>query len=238
MTAGPVRAESAGPADERSTAIDALDAQVSGCDNVVTGAVVPAAPAPPPAVPRPIVRPRHYRLLDEEQTGTRVTPNFDEFYAAHFRGITVQVYAYFGDMAEAQDVSQEAFCRAFSRWHKISGYDDPVAWVRRVAWNLATSRWRRMRTALNFARKYREEHAPAPGPDHVALTAALATLPERQRRAVVLHYLADLPIAEIALQESVAEGTVKSWLHRARAALAQQLSDDQPTEDGEEVRDA
>ncbi|HEY3504776.1 MAG TPA: SigE family RNA polymerase sigma factor [Actinocatenispora sp.] len=161
-------------------------------------------------------------------------PTFDEFYAANVRGITVQIYAYFGNIADAQDVVQEAFCRAYPRWETLRGYDDPVAWVRRVAWNLATSRWRRMRTAMRFARKQREEHIPGPGPDHVALTAALATLPERQRRAVVLHYLADLSVAEIARRESVAEGTVKSWLHRARAALAERLTD----RSGEEVDDA
>ena len=115
------------------------------------------------------------------------------------------------------------FCRAFSRWSKIAGYDDPVAWVRRVAWNLATSKWRRMKTAMNFARKHREEHASEPSPDHVALTAALKTLPERQRRAIVMHYLADLSVADIARQENVAEGTVKSWLHRARLEVLDRL---------------
>jgi RNA polymerase sigma-70 factor (ECF subfamily) len=59
----------------------------------------------------------------------------------------------------------------------------------------------------------------------VVLTQALATLPERHRRAVVLFHLADLSIAEIAEQEGVAEGTVKAWLHRGRAALAVQLSE-------------
>ena len=150
---------------------------------------------------------------------------FDEFYAACFRPLTVQLFAYTGDMAAAQDVVQEAFCRALSRWKRVADLDDPAGWVRRVAWNLATSRWRRARTALAFARRHREEHAAAPSPDRVALARALSTLPEQQRRAVILHYLADLPIGEIARQEGVAEGTVKSWLHRGRTALAAQLTD-------------
>lgn len=177
---------------------------------------------------------RRLRLVSATDDAAAKAPSFDEFYAANVRGITVQIYAYFGNIADAQDVVQEAFCRAYPRWETLRGYDDPVAWVRRVAWNLATSRWRRMRTAMRFARKQREEHIPGPGPDHVALTAALATLPERQRRAVVLHYLADLSVAEIARRENVAEGTVKSWLHRARAALADRLAD----RSGEEVDDA
>jgi RNA polymerase sigma-70 factor (sigma-E family) len=153
-------------------------------------------------------------------------PTFDEVYAAHYADLTVQLYAYFGDRQEAQDVVQEAFCRALARWRKVSRYDDPVAWIRRVAWNLAVSRWRRARTALGFLRRQSpaELHADGPGPDRVALVAALAELPDNHRRALVLHYLADMPIAEVADREGVAEGTVKSWLHRGRAALAARLN--------------
>jgi RNA polymerase sigma-70 factor (ECF subfamily) len=150
--------------------------------------------------------------------------DFDELYHAHFRSLTAQLAAYCGDLSLAQDLTQEAFCRAFARWSKVSRYDDPVGWVRRVAWNLATSRWRRLRTAQSFLRRQREEHVPGPSPDRVALHTALALLPANHRRAVVLHYLADLSVAEIAAQENVAEGTVKSWLYRGRAALASRLS--------------
>ena len=151
--------------------------------------------------------------------------DFSEFYAAHFHSLTVQLFAHTGDLSEAQDVVQEAFCRALARWPRLVGYDDPIAWVRLVAWNLATSRWRRVRTALVFARRQREEVVPAPSPDRVALVAALSRLPERHRQAVVLHYLADLPLTMIAAELGVAEGTVKSWLHRARTTLAAQLVD-------------
>ncbi|AEV81636.1 RNA polymerase subunit sigma-70 [Actinoplanes sp. SE50] len=153
-------------------------------------------------------------------------PSFDEVYAAHYADLTVQLYAYFGDRQEAQDVVQEAFCRAFTRWRKVSGYGDPVGWIRRVAWNLAVSRWRRVRTSIGFLRRQTvaELHTEGPGPDRVALISALATLPGAHRRALVLHYLADMPITEVARREGVAEGTVKSWLHRGRAAMAARLN--------------
>jgi RNA polymerase sigma-70 factor, ECF subfamily len=150
-------------------------------------------------------------------------PDFEDFYAASFTSLCVQLHPYTGDLAEAQDVVQEAFCRALSRWSRISQYDDPVAWVRKVAWNLATSRWRQVRTAHAFVRKQREEHTPGPDPQHVDVVAALAQLPPRQRQAVVMHYLMDTPIAEIAAQTGAAEGTVKSWLHRARTTLDSEL---------------
>ena len=151
--------------------------------------------------------------------------SFDELYAAHYGDLTVQLYAYFGDQQEAQDVVQEAFCRALSRWRTVAHYDDPVAWVRRVAWNLALSKWRATRTALTFLRHRRrtEIEVDGPSPERVALVAALATLSAQHRRAVVLHYLADLTLPEIAEREGVPVNTVKSWLHRARAALAAQL---------------
>jgi RNA polymerase sigma-70 factor (sigma-E family) len=152
-------------------------------------------------------------------------PTFDEIYAAHYTSLTVQLYAYFGNRQEAQDVVQEAFCRALARWSSLADYDNPAAWVRRTAWNLAVSRWRRARTALNFLNRQRAEEPQADGPssEWVALVTALAELPATQRRAMVLHYLGDLPIAEIAEREGVAIGTVKSWLHRARGSMAELL---------------
>jgi len=105
--------------------------------------------------------------------------DFNDFYAATYADLTVQVHAYLGDLHEAQDVAQEAFCRALSRWGQISTYDDPAAWVRRVAWNLATSRWRRLRTIRAFHRRQRDEPVvDGPGPDRIALVRALATLPD------------------------------------------------------------
>jgi RNA polymerase sigma-70 factor (ECF subfamily) len=148
---------------------------------------------------------------------------FDDFYAAYFRRLTVQICAYVGNLAEAQDVVQEAFCRAWPRWQAIAAYDDPYAWVRRVAWNVATSRWRRVRTATAFAATERAEVEPELSADRVDITRALAHLPAAQRKAVVMHHLAGMSVAEIAQECRVPEGTVRSWLHRARTALADRL---------------
>lgn len=150
---------------------------------------------------------------------------FAELYRGHFHRLAVQLYAYLGDHAEAQDVTQEAFCRALERWETVSGYDDPAAWVRRVGWNLATSRLRRVQIAWRHLARQREQHVAGPEPDHVDLVRALSTLPGRQRHALVLHYLGGLSTAEIAVQEGAAEGTVRSWLTRGRAMLAARLND-------------
>jgi RNA polymerase sigma-70 factor, ECF subfamily len=150
--------------------------------------------------------------------------DFDEFYATNFQRLTLQMLAYLGELGDAQDVVQEAFCRAYARWKSVSTYDEPVAWVRRAAWNLATNRLRRRRTVLRFLSRQREDHTPGPGLDRVVLVRALASIPANQRKALVLHYMAQLSVREIAAQENVAEGTVKSWLSRGRDALAAQLA--------------
>jgi RNA polymerase sigma-70 factor, ECF subfamily len=161
--------------------------------------------------------------------------DFASLYRAHFNRVAVQLFAYLGDHGEAQDVTQEAFCRALERWTKISAYEDPSAWVRRVAWNLATSRLRRAQVALRHLTRQREEHVPGPEPDRIDLVRALATLSPVHRRAVILYHLAHLSTAEIAEHEGVAEGTVRSWLTRGRAALASQF-DDTRVDDTKEAR--
>jgi RNA polymerase sigma-70 factor (ECF subfamily) len=151
--------------------------------------------------------------------------DLEEFYAAHVHGLILQLYAYTGDLGTAEELVQEAFCRALPRWPRIRTYDDPAAWVRRVAWNLATSRWRRARAAREFSHRHRADPVEGPGPDRVVLVGALAKLPANHRRVVVLYHLADLPIGEIAQQLGVAEGTVRVWLHRGRTALAALLTE-------------
>jgi RNA polymerase sigma-70 factor (ECF subfamily) len=150
--------------------------------------------------------------------------SFAEFYSAAFGPLTSQLHAFTGSHAEAQDLVQEAFCRALARWPRVSGYDDPYAWVRRVAWNLAVSGWRRSR----LLRLWQRELAPAdeqePTGEQLDLARALAKLPVEQRQTLVLHYLADMSIADVAQFTGVPEGTVKARLHRGRNALAEILA--------------
>ncbi len=157
--------------------------------------------------------------------------DFADFYAATFHSLCLQLYVYTGDLATAQDMVQEAFCRALPRWSTLCTYDDPAAWIRKVAWNLATSRWRQLRKFAGLTH-LRDGVVEAPGVERIDLMNALASLPPRQRQAVVLHYLADASIAEIAVVTGTSEGTIKSWLHRARASLAGQLTGDGETGSG------
>src|SRR3954465_1853532 len=146
--------------------------------------------------------------------------DFAAFYNATWRRTVACAYAVLGDLGAAEEAAQEAYTKAWPRWSKLSTYDDPGAWVRQVATRQAISRWRRGRTAHRFLSRSRPpEHAPAPDENTVALVTALRSLPEAQRRALVLHPLAGFTVAEIAAQERCPEGTVKARLSRGRAAL-------------------
>ena len=158
-------------------------------------------------------------------TADRGAAGFDEFYDATAMRMVRYVFALTGNISDAQDIAQEAFARAWQRWDSVRGFEAPEAWVRRVATNLAISRFRRDRIARAAARYLIAADVPEISPDTVALVAALRTLPERQRVVVVLHYVADLPIRQIATELRCPVGSVKAWLSRGRGALAIALSD-------------
>jgi RNA polymerase sigma-70 factor, ECF subfamily len=166
--------------------------------------------------------------------------DFDDLYRATNRRLLQYAYAMTGDLAAAQDITQEAYVRAWRSWRQVEAYEHADAWLRLVVTRLVTDRWRHLRTAYRHAAAQRAGTVPAPSEDSVLLVRALRKLPVPQRRAICLHYLLDLTIADVATEMSVAEGTVKSWLSRGRTALAGILGPDvfQETSTGSEKTDA
>ncbi len=151
---------------------------------------------------------------------------FDELYRATNRRLLQYAYAMTGDLAAAQDITQEAYIRAWRNWSQVESYERADVWLRTVVTRLVTDRWRRLRTSHRHAAAQRAGSVPAPSEDSVMLVAALRRLPVPQRRAICLHYLLDMSIADVAVESGVAEGTVKSWLSRGRTALAEILGPD------------
>jgi RNA polymerase sigma-70 factor (sigma-E family) len=173
------------------------------------------------------------------QADTRAA-DFHEFYGSAARRVVRHAYALTGNVADAQEIAQEAFARAWQRWDSVRHCDSPEAWVRRVATNLTSSRFRRDRTARAAAWQLVAREVPEISPDTVALVTALRTLPERQRVVLVLYYLADLPVGQIAGELRCPVGSVKGWLSRGRAALAVALAAESTVArtEGSEVADA
>lgn len=152
---------------------------------------------------------------------------------------TYRVYVYTvtlratGSTSDAEDLTAETFLRAYRSL--VSARPPDLGTLRPRAWLLTI--------ALNTLRNHRRSRArkPPPGPLENApdrcdpgqnpqraaeqnetareLAAGLATLPDRQREAVVLRHVLDLPIAEIAQVMDVPEGTAKSHVSRGLAAL-------------------
>jgi RNA polymerase sigma-70 factor (ECF subfamily) len=148
--------------------------------------------------------------------------DFDEFYLGCRDRVVLHVAALTGDPAEALDHVQEAFVKAWTRWDRIADFDDPEAWVRRVAYHQAVSGWRRVRRLV--LRSEPDPSVPYFDAEQLELFEALAQLSAREREAVVLHHLVGYSVDEIATQLSAPSGTVKSWLSRGRAKLAAALS--------------
>ena len=152
---------------------------------------------------------------------------YEEFYQASRHRVVTFLFAMSGDLAEAQDAAQEAYVRAWQRWSTIGTYDDPEAWVRTVGYRLCVNRWRKARNRLVAYRRHGVPPAvEAPNEDAVALVAALRQVPSREREAVILHHLLDLPIAEVAAQTGEPVSTIKSRLVRGRRTLASLLGKD------------
>jgi RNA polymerase sigma factor (sigma-70 family) len=157
------------------------------------------------------------------------TADVAALYAATGRRLVGLLVSAGASPALAEDLLQEAYARLVPRWDSVRHYDNPEAWVRTVALRLYLSHERRSRL---FHRRAPILQAPAvgdgPSPDRVAVEAALAQLPLDQRVVVVLYYLVDLSVDDIASALRIAPGTVKSRLSRARAHLADVLGEDTP----------
>ena len=151
---------------------------------------------------------------------------FEAFYAATVGRLLGQLLPVTGDLHEAEEVVQEAFTRAAARWSRLRDYEVPEAWVRRVAMNLVADRARNLRRQAKAMLKLRRhQRSCRPRPRRSPWPKRCAPLPIRQRQVLVLHYLVDLPVQEVAHTLGMPTGTVKSLLSRGRRALANQLSD-------------
>jgi len=168
--------------------------------------------------------------IDERELTTVIDPvaavDFDEWYRGEYRAVVALVYTLSGSRWASEELAQDAFMEAHRRWASISEYDDPGAWVRKVAMNKARSRLRRRGAeARAYARhlvlnRPLPEQMPEPA-DH--FWAEVRSLPRQQAKVIALHYLDDRPVDEIARILDISTGTVKTHLHRGRATLATQL---------------
>src|SRR5690606_31936428 len=153
--------------------------------------------------------------------------DLDGLFRAHATPLLRLAVVLTGDQRLAEDLVQDAFVR-LHRAGARPATGSELAYLRRTVVNLSHGHHRRLRVARS--------HPPDPPRVEVAaevdavrhdgqrrVLAAVRALPRRQRDCVVLHYSADLTDAEIADALGITAGSVKTHLHRARAALAHVL---------------
>ena len=154
---------------------------------------------------------------------------FDALFLREFPRVARALHHIVGDRGRAEEVAQDAFVELLRNWVTVSRYDRPDLWVRRVAIRKAQRERHRSWRRVELERRTLElagSEPPTPAPEVLAAVRGLAP---RQRAVVVLFYLEDRPMSEIATILGCAESTGWSQLHTARRHLAAAL--------GEEVSD-
>jgi RNA polymerase sigma-70 factor (ECF subfamily) len=159
--------------------------------------------------------------MDRERLAAFVRTDYPRVVAA--LGVVV------GDPARAEDAVQDALATALDHRGPIH---DLRAWVFTAARNRARSGARRRGAERRALERVAGRRSPdgrdVDPPLDDGLVAEVRQLPERQREIVVLHYLLDLSVAEVAATLGITDGTVKTQLHRARQTLRGRLGDDGP----------
>jgi RNA polymerase sigma-70 factor (sigma-E family) len=147
-----------------------------------------------------------------------------EIYHGEYKSLVRLAVLLVHDVPTAEEVVQDAFEAMHTAWRRLRDSEKALSYLRQAVVNKSRSVLRH-RTVV-------DRNAPKPAPDEPsaeqgalaliersAVVAALRTLPDRQREAIVLRYYADLSEADIAATMGISRGAVKSHTARAMAAL-------------------
>lgn len=154
-----------------------------------------------------------------------VTEDFEAFYKRLYPRAVGLAYALTGRRHLAEEIAQDAFISGYRRWERISHYDKPEAWLRRVVVNQSTSVLRRGLTEVKAIPRLWGD-ASAVGelePEASGVWDEVRALPRRQAQAITLYYLEDLSLEQIADILECSPGTVKAHLRRGRERLGRKL---------------
>lgn len=154
-------------------------------------------------------------------------PTFELFFEDQHARFLRALYLLCGDAAEAEDLMQDAFLKVWERWDRVSGMDDPEGYLFRTGMNLWRSRGRRAARAARKLVSFRRDldsHDPMSAvDDHDVVMRALASLPPRQRAAVVVTELLDYSSGDAARILGVRASTVRALSTQGRAAMKREM---------------
>lgn len=145
---------------------------------------------------------------------------FAEFFSARFDGARRIAYAMCGSWPDAEEIAQSAFVKLYARWAKIR-IETVDAYLRTVLTRVFLDTKRRSRAREQVVADLPDTMAPPDaGPaERMALRAALLSVPPGQRAVLVLRFVADLSVEQVAETLGCSTGTVKSQTARGLNAL-------------------
>ena len=159
--------------------------------------------------------------------------DFETLMQRHQKSVLNLAYRFLCDRSAAEDAAQEVFLQIYRTAGTYRPTASFVTWMYQIVRNTCYSelRRRRRRRTRPLAQDDPPGDPPAPpGRDHLehaellaAVQAAIATLPENQRMAVLLRRYENLSYGQIAQAMGTTESSVKALLHRARETLKEKL---------------
>ncbi len=163
--------------------------------------------------------------LSAKPNGASQLSEFDAYYSATYEHVRRAMTLTFRDAALAEEITQEAFYQTLRRWSKVSLLDHPEGWTMITALNKGRDLHRRQ---VRHAAKRPLLLDPSSNQsvetrvdDQIMIATLLDGVTDRQRQALLLRYITQLTIPEIAVVMNCAEGTVKATLHAALARASQ-----------------
>ena len=160
-----------------------------------------------------------------ERETLRAEINVQRLYQQLLPTVYRAAYTYLKNPSDSEDAAQEAFLRLVQSRRSFSDERQVKAWLIVTVGNIAKDLLRRRsRGDVNL-----DDHPelPAPSRERGDLLAALLALPEKYKTSMFLYYYEGYSVREIARAMGQPEGTVKSWLHRAREILRKDLEEDE-----------
>ncbi len=155
---------------------------------------------------------------------------FEALVAARLNRSFRTASAILGSEADAHDVVQEAFVATWRHLPKLRDRTRFDGWLNKMIVNRCRDALRRRRRSrevgLDGALDLRSEDSTGPAADMAALSSAFDRLSVDQRHLLVMHHLHRVPVAHLARELGIPEGTTKWRLHAARAALTRALEAD------------
>lgn len=145
--------------------------------------------------------------------------DFDTFYRSQFGRLSGALRVMCGDQGTAEELAQEAFVKAYSKWDKVVAHPNPEGWLFTTGYNLAKRRWRFARRTDLGIDESQMSAGDEPSFDNSEMMAAIAKLPIKQRAAVTARYVLGYSGDEAAELLGMSPSNLRVTLHRATATL-------------------